>query len=512
VEVIVDAFGIFEGGGAKGLAHVGALKAAEERGVRFVGVAGTSAGSIVAALVAAGYTADELYQPGNKGSLFQLDYLGFFDPQEWKNLVILRTQAAQLFGKRRSQYGFWVALSWFLWRNQSRLKGATRRLGLLRTDRFEAWLDEQLRRKLNGRTTGTRGAVAFRDLKMPLKVIAAEVRSRSIRVYPTDAKGNEGVAAAVAASISIPLVFAPRREGEDCLVDGGVLSNFPAWVFDRERQATPPMTPTFGFRLVSRRTSRASAAPCEEAERRQPWPLRFFLDLFQTAVFGDNALETRAVASLHEIPLRVRVGPLDFQISDQIKDDVYRDGKEDAGEYFRLRYVGPRDPDDIKMILKMVHQVMLQTMGHKGHLRVNVMRPVSPDTLTVVYSHLFDGQDDCDDRIEFQKGSGACGLCWRELNYVIADLEDAKTTYATRWKMDKYQQRLVRNQLKSLLSVPIFKMDRPGPDTPESFEKAFLGVLNFDSDERILGLFTKREVLETARECAGLVARLLLNR
>lgn len=56
----MDAFGIFQGGGAKGYAHVGALKAAEQRGIRFVRIAGTSAGAIIAALAAAGYTADEL--------------------------------------------------------------------------------------------------------------------------------------------------------------------------------------------------------------------------------------------------------------------------------------------------------------------------------------------------------------------------------------------------------------------------------------------------------------------
>ena len=45
-------FAIFEGGGAKGLAHIGALKALEGRKVDLLGVAGTSAGAIVAALVA----------------------------------------------------------------------------------------------------------------------------------------------------------------------------------------------------------------------------------------------------------------------------------------------------------------------------------------------------------------------------------------------------------------------------------------------------------------------------
>ena len=62
---MINAYGIFEGGGAKGLAHAGALKAAEENEIRFVGVAGASAGAIVASLVAAGYSADELFDPGS---------------------------------------------------------------------------------------------------------------------------------------------------------------------------------------------------------------------------------------------------------------------------------------------------------------------------------------------------------------------------------------------------------------------------------------------------------------
>jgi predicted acylesterase/phospholipase RssA len=66
----MEAFGIFEGGGAKGLAHIGALKATEEAGVEFIGVAGTSAGSIVASLVAAGYRADELYNTESQSGIW----------------------------------------------------------------------------------------------------------------------------------------------------------------------------------------------------------------------------------------------------------------------------------------------------------------------------------------------------------------------------------------------------------------------------------------------------------
>lgn len=51
---------VFEGGGVKGIGLVGAIAVAEEYGYRFVNVAGSSAGAIVAALLAAGYSAAEI--------------------------------------------------------------------------------------------------------------------------------------------------------------------------------------------------------------------------------------------------------------------------------------------------------------------------------------------------------------------------------------------------------------------------------------------------------------------
>ena len=50
------------GGGVRGAAHVGAIKALEENGIKIDAVAGTSAGSIVGALYAMGYTTDEMYK------------------------------------------------------------------------------------------------------------------------------------------------------------------------------------------------------------------------------------------------------------------------------------------------------------------------------------------------------------------------------------------------------------------------------------------------------------------
>ncbi len=65
---------MFEGGGVKGIGLVGAMAVTEAHGYRFENVAGTSAGAIVAALLAAGYQASQL-----KGILDDLDYQAFKD-------------------------------------------------------------------------------------------------------------------------------------------------------------------------------------------------------------------------------------------------------------------------------------------------------------------------------------------------------------------------------------------------------------------------------------------------
>ena len=66
---------VLEGGGVKGIALAGAIAVLEERGYKFHKVAGTSAGSIVGALVAAGVTSDQLH-----AIMRAVDYSRFQDP------------------------------------------------------------------------------------------------------------------------------------------------------------------------------------------------------------------------------------------------------------------------------------------------------------------------------------------------------------------------------------------------------------------------------------------------
>ena len=64
---------VFEGGGIRGIGHVGAACVFEKNGYEFINLAGSSAGAIVASLLAAGYQCDEI-----KKEMKQLDYMNLY--------------------------------------------------------------------------------------------------------------------------------------------------------------------------------------------------------------------------------------------------------------------------------------------------------------------------------------------------------------------------------------------------------------------------------------------------
>src|SRR4249920_2584725 len=73
---------VFEGGGVKGIALVGAFSILEEHGFHTQNVAGTSAGAVVGSLVAAGYTAKELHD------LLQETPFSSFEDEGWEDRII----------------------------------------------------------------------------------------------------------------------------------------------------------------------------------------------------------------------------------------------------------------------------------------------------------------------------------------------------------------------------------------------------------------------------------------
>jgi len=174
---------VFEGGGVKGIGLVGALAVTEQLGYEFVNVAGTSAGAIVAALVAAGYSAGELH-----AIMRDLDYSRFKDEGLLDKIPLLGKIASLGFEK-----------------------------GIYEGDYLEEWIRERLAAK---------GKRTFRDLVIPeyrdqpayryrLRVIATDISCGRLLALPQDvqdygiAPDDLEIARAVRMSMSIPYFFEP---------------------------------------------------------------------------------------------------------------------------------------------------------------------------------------------------------------------------------------------------------------------------------------------------------------
>ena len=250
-----EADGVFQGGGVKGIALVGALLGFFERGYRrWVNLAGASAGAIVAAYLACGH-----------------------DAQDAEDLL------------RRAPYERFADYG-----PGGRVLGGTlnlmKRHALARGEYFHRWLADELEHK------------TFRSVKEDgryrLKLIAADVTHRELLVLPDDLgryrlpgaveainPDRFPIADAVRMSMSIPYFFPPvelvRTETgrSAAIVDGGMLSNFPVWLFDVADR--DPLRPTFGFRLTG---GRGYGSGLQAVVERLGWPIKLGSDMFHTAM------------------------------------------------------------------------------------------------------------------------------------------------------------------------------------------------------------------------------------
>ncbi len=189
---------IFEGGGVKGIAYVGALDVLEKRGIvsRISRVGGASAGAINAVLLALDYNLDEM-----RTVLKSLDFTSFLDD------------------------------SWGMVRDTNRL---INEFGWYKGKFFSNWIGRRIEEK-----TGTPHST-FNELKnkgfRDLYIIGTNLSTGFAEVFSVEHTPRMRVADAVRISMSIPLFFAAiKNVREDVYVDGGVMCNYPIKLFDREK-------------------------------------------------------------------------------------------------------------------------------------------------------------------------------------------------------------------------------------------------------------------------------------
>lgn len=189
---------VFEGGGVKGIAYLGAMSALKKRGIlsRIRRVGGTSAGAINATLFALGFPMTE-----QRRILKNLDFKSLMDDD---------------FGVVRDVKRLLSEFGWY--------KG----------DFFHEWISALVEKKL-GSATAT-----FQNLRdngnTALYVFGTNLSTGFGEVFSHEHTPTTRIADAVRISMSIPLFFsACRNARRDVYVDGGVLNNYPIKLFDRRK-------------------------------------------------------------------------------------------------------------------------------------------------------------------------------------------------------------------------------------------------------------------------------------
>ena len=187
---------IFEGGGVKGIAYVGAMQVLEEKGIlpNIQRVGGTSAGAINAVLMAAGYTNNETSK-----ILKKINFNDFKDD------------------------------SWGVLRDMKRLR---KKYGWYKGNFFKEWIGDLLKKKVG------QSDVTFKALKKitgkDLYVYATNLSTHFGEVYSAEHSPRMRVTDAVRRSMSIPLFFkAVFDDSDDIILDGCVLNKYPVKVLER---------------------------------------------------------------------------------------------------------------------------------------------------------------------------------------------------------------------------------------------------------------------------------------
>ncbi|WP_300903878.1 patatin-like phospholipase family protein [uncultured Alistipes sp.] len=198
---------VMSGGGAKGLYHIGVLQALEESGIPIDYVAGTSMGSIIAAMYAAGYSPAEMRRIVSSGVV-----------REWVSGRLDPNRYGSYYRQIGSNPSF-VSFRFDLNNPRRKFRAPT---SLVSSTQIDMALIDLF--------TPASAAAGddFDRLMVPFFCVASDMNSRAPVVLRRGALQE-----AVRASMSIPLVFRPVTRDSMLLYDGGIFDNFPWQVLDR---------------------------------------------------------------------------------------------------------------------------------------------------------------------------------------------------------------------------------------------------------------------------------------
>lgn len=180
------------GGGIRGIAHAGVLKALEENNIKIDCLGGTSSGSMITSLYAMGYTPDEIYMLFKKYASTIVKLNSSIIRKEIKNFILKHQILSQ--GINNGEF--------------------------IEEIFNKKALEKEIR--------------IISDIKMPIVIPAVDMATSQEYIF-TSVKTNKknhistiDIGKAVRASSSFPVIYEPMKYKDKLFLDGGILDNIPA--------------------------------------------------------------------------------------------------------------------------------------------------------------------------------------------------------------------------------------------------------------------------------------------
>lgn len=277
-----------EGGGVLGIALVGYVYILEKMGIRFLSLAGTSAGSINTMLMAAAGTCDIEKSEWILDCLCNKNLYDFVDgDQDAKEFIDallsnssnlkIALKGCQVVDNFQNDLGLNPGTNFHQWISNLLSQKGIKNYGDLKALRLKGVSDDNQLFQINKINPGDREIYTRPDHWSNIAIIAADITTESKIVFPKmidlfySNPDVQNPADFVRASMSIPLFFTPFKikniptgieawekwndatalrtsvPSEVVFMDGGIISNFPIDIF--HENLTVPVSPTFGIKL-----------------------------------------------------------------------------------------------------------------------------------------------------------------------------------------------------------------------------------------------------------------------
>ncbi len=303
---------VFGGGGIRGMAYIGAIKALEEFGIELNSIAGSSVGAVFASFIAAGYSEKEIQEI-------------FFD----FNINMFRDLNINLF---------------------------TNDISISKGEIFLDWLREKIGKKVFAANYKNQ-QVRFKDIEKNLYILTIDINTNTPYIFSKETTPDEEIAMAVRASAGLPGLMKPINFGSNVLVDGDLIKSWPAWkIYDSLNTSDSRL---LEFRLEGSRDGSNIKNPMDYLNS----IINTIWYLSTENVFNDYSTNDRydyIVVDAKDLIL------FDFNINNNVKSDLIDKGYKTTKEYLSVTL-----PEKKKNILEKYEEILSKIKILKNSLNQN---------------------------------------------------------------------------------------------------------------------------------------------